>query len=128
MKRSIPFLLLAAQVFGHHSVSAEFDMNRTVTVEGRVDKVQWTNPHALVWVKLANSTTLQFELPPPHTLKRQGITQDFVKEGDPITVTFWPAKDSASNVAHALTFLVADGRKIEFPRGLGWSAVLKDSK
>src|SRR5215472_14003482 len=119
IKRSIPFLLLAAQVFAHHSVAAEFDVNRTVTVEGHVDKVQWLNPHVLIWVKAPNGSTVQLELLPPNVLKRQGINQDLVKEGDPLTVTFWPAKDRASNVGNALTFVLGDGRKIEFPRNLG---------
>ncbi|HEY3244017.1 MAG TPA: DUF6152 family protein, partial [Phycisphaerae bacterium] len=39
----------------HHSFAAEFDSQKPVTVQGAVDKVEWTNPHIWVYVDVKNA-------------------------------------------------------------------------
>jgi hypothetical protein len=34
----------------HHSFAAEYDSNRPLTVTGTVTKLEWTNPHARVFI------------------------------------------------------------------------------
>ena len=38
------------QVIAHHAFSAEFDKDAPVTLEGKVTKIEWINPHA--WIHL----------------------------------------------------------------------------
>ena len=38
------------QVLAHHAFSAEFDKDAPVTLEGKVTKIEWINPHA--WIHL----------------------------------------------------------------------------
>jgi Family of unknown function (DUF6152) len=35
-------------ISAHHSLAAEYDANRPLTVTGTVVKLEWTNPHARV--------------------------------------------------------------------------------
>ena len=40
-------MLTGASAVAHHSFSAEFDSNKSISVTGIVTNVEWTNPH--VW-------------------------------------------------------------------------------
>jgi hypothetical protein len=101
-------------LLAHHSVAAQFDISKTITIQGVVTKTEWLNPHARVWVDAKNDTgtisNWEMELPPPNSLKwTEGIGKDFVKQGDQITVSVWRAKDG-SRLANALTLTLPDGR------------------
>ena len=49
----LPFscLVFAGKALAHHSVQAEFDINKTITVVGTVVKVEWINPHSYLTVE-----------------------------------------------------------------------------
>jgi hypothetical protein len=103
-----------APLLAHHSVAAQYDINKTITIQGVVTKTEWLNPHARVWVDAKNDdgtiSNWEMELPPPNSLKRtEGVEKDFVKQGDRITVSLWRAKDG-SRLASALTLTLPDGR------------------
>jgi Family of unknown function (DUF6152) len=100
-------------LLAHHSVAAQFDINKTITLQGTVAKTEWLNPHARVWVDAKNDdgtvSSWEVELPPPANLMREGVTKDFLKQGDQITLNVWRAKDG-SRLANALTLTLPDGR------------------
>jgi hypothetical protein len=114
---------LAASVMpmsAHHSVPAEYDVSNTITIQGVVTKIEWTNPHARLWVDAKNAdgtvSNWELELPAPNALRKENvINMDFVKQGDQVTVNLWRAKDG-SRLAHCLTLTVPDGRVMTFPR------------
>src|SRR5579883_1121611 len=41
-------LLLAIPAFAHHS-RAQYDMSKVITLKATVTKVDWTNPHTLIY-------------------------------------------------------------------------------
>ena len=100
-------------LLAHHSVAAQFDISKTITIQGAVTKTEWLNPHARVWVDAKNDdgtvSNWEIELGPPNSLMREGFTKDFVKQGDQITASVWRAKDG-SKLANALTLTLPDGR------------------
>ena len=107
-----------APLLAHHSVAAQYDISKTITIQGAVTKTEWLNPHARVWVDAKNDdgtiSNWEMELPPPNSLKwTEGIGKDFVKQGDQITVSVWRAKDG-SRLANALTLTLPDGRILKF--------------
>jgi len=125
---AISMLGLVAYVlpmFGHHSVEAEFDTSKMVTIQGLVTKIEWMNPHARFWVDVKNSdgtvSDWEMELPPPNALKLRGVRMDFVKQGDQVTVSLWRAKNG-SRLAHTLEVTLPDGRVLNFPQLLGTPA------
>ena len=107
----------------HHSVPAQFDVDREIAIRGVVTRIEWTNPHARLWVDARNDdgsvSGWEMELPPPSALKRQLGSQDFVKQGDQVSLNLWPAKDG-SRVAHTLALTTPDGRVMNFPRNGNW--------
>ena len=106
----------------HHSVPAQYDVDREIAIRGVVTRIEWTNPHARLWVDAKNDdgtvSGWEMELPPPNALKRELGSLDFLKQGDQVSVSLWRAKDG-SRVAHTLTLTTPDGRVMNFPRS-GW--------
>src|SRR6266536_2756268 len=91
---------LAASVMpmlAHHSVPAQYDVSKMITIQGVVTKTEWTNPHARFWVAVKNDngtvSNWEMELPAPNALMRESVKMDFVKQGDQVSVDLWRAKD-----------------------------------
>jgi hypothetical protein len=38
-------ILSVMSAFGHHSVAADFDVSRTVRINGTISKLEFSNPH-----------------------------------------------------------------------------------
>ena len=102
-------------VWAHHSFAAEYDASKPVELHGTVTKMEWTNPHARIYlsVKDANGTVTEWnlELASPNVLSRNGWTRHSLKEGDVVTVSGARAKDG-NTMANARTVVLADGRKV----------------
>lgn len=95
---SIAAVLLSTIISGtqpaaaHHSF-AMFDRNKEVTVTGTVKEFQWTNPHCwlqVVVVSDGQAKEWSFEGGSPGILSRHGWKRTSLKQGDQITVTFYP--------------------------------------
>ncbi len=100
--------------YAHHSVSAEFDLSKRITLQGRVTKIEWMNPHVYVYVDVkADGKTANWacETAGPNTLARQGWSRMSLKIGDRVTVVGYRARDGAF-VASAREVVLADGRKV----------------
>jgi hypothetical protein len=108
-------LLLAAPIFGHHSVSAEFDVHNQNTYAGVVTKVEWSNPHIYFYVDVKDArqkvTNWAFEGAGPNTLARLGWVRDSLKVGDRVTVVAYPARDGAY-VGSAREVRLSNGRRV----------------
>jgi Family of unknown function (DUF6152) len=117
IKLTLASLLLAAAlpVLAHHSLGAEYDVKKPLTLTGTVDKIEFFNPHIWIYldVKDANGQTArwQCEGAPPNNLIRQGWTKSSLKSGDTIKISGFQAKDGASTCA-ARTVTLPDGKKV----------------
>jgi len=120
-------LALTGPVSAHHSIQAQFDIHKTVSVSGTVAKIEWINPHSYltVNVKDADGKVLKwaFELGGASTLRRAGMSRadrGGLKPGDQVTVTALAAKDG-SNSGFLQELKISDGRVYKFttdPNGL----------
>jgi len=109
-------------VLAHHSFAAEFDSQKPVTVQGAVDKVEWTNPHIWVYVDVKNADgkieRWQCEGGSPNTLSRQGWSRDTLKPGDRVVIEGFRAKNG-SNTCNSRTVKTADGKTLFAGSSLG---------
>ena len=108
---SIAVVPLAA----HHSFAAEYDGTKPITINGTVTKIEWTNPHARIYIdaKDDKGTVINWniELGGPLQLNRLGWKRDSVKAGDAVKIEGYLAKDG-SKMANARNIVFADGRKV----------------
>jgi hypothetical protein len=76
--------------FAHHSFSAEFDGSKAVTLTGEVTKLEWSNPHAYLYLDVKDETgtvsNWKIELGSPNNLTRLGWKRTAVQVGDRVTV------------------------------------------
>jgi hypothetical protein len=107
-------LLAGIPTFAHHSVSAEFDLSKRITLEGRITKIEWMNPHVYLYVDVSadgKTSNWACEMAGPNTLARQGWSRSSLKIGDRITVVGYRARDN-SLVASAREIVLANGHKV----------------
>lgn len=110
-------VMAAIPLAAHHSFAAEYDSSALITLKGVVSKVEWTNPHAYIYVDVKDEagkvTTWGMEGYPPNTLTRTGFTRHIVTEGATITITGYRARDNAARAA-AREVTTEDGKKYNF--------------
>ena len=120
MKRlilSMAGVLLAATlpIVAHHSVAAEFDSTKPVTIKGSVTKLEWMNPHAWLYLDVKNEQgqmeKWQFEFGAPNELVRRGWRRTDLKEGQEVTVQGIMAR-KGGNTASARSIVLADGKRL----------------
>jgi hypothetical protein len=80
----------------HHSF-AMFDMQKNTTIEGKVAKFEWTNPHSWLFVAVAGEngavTNYGFEMASVGELLRRGTAKTTFKAGDSVRIQFHPLQD-----------------------------------
>ena len=108
-------LLAVVPILAHHSISAEFDNTKPVTVTGSVTKVEWMNPHAWLYLDVKNAQgqieKWQFEFGAPNALVRNGWRRTDVKEGQEVTIQGILAR-AGGNTANARSIVLPSGKRV----------------
>ena len=107
----VAWLLAAVPAAPHHSFSAEFDVTRPIQLTGTVTSVEWTNPHAWLFIDVkdgdGNVESWAIELLGINSLFRRGWTRDRVQPGDIVEVAGFGARDG-SNTGNASMVTLAN--------------------
>ena len=91
------FLMVGAGLEAHHAVAGVYDLNKEVVLEGRLKKLNFTNPHASIELTVPNKdgTFTEWKLTTASitTLTREGINKTSMKPGEILKVTILPARN-----------------------------------
>jgi Family of unknown function (DUF6152) len=107
--------VLSVPMLAHHGRGATYDMKKRVTLQGTVSKVEWRNPHVLIYMDVKDAdgkvVTWGFENSGVSTLAQEGYNRNTLQVGQPITAIVNPAANGAPT-AIVVKIILADGKEI----------------
>lgn len=91
-------LLAGGALQAHHAVAGVYDLNKEVVLQGRLKKLNFTNPHASIELTVPNedgkgTTDWVLTTASVQNLTRQGFNKSSIKVGDILKATILPAKN-----------------------------------
>jgi hypothetical protein len=102
--------VMASPIAGHHSVSVEFDVTKSIQIEGKVTAVDYRNPHVVVYVtgKDSQGSTVEWRVETSQTavLALLGWTKETVMAGMDVRVGGIPAKKAGYNALVSTVFTI----------------------
>ena len=106
--------LLSSPVSAHHSVSGQFDVTKTLVLEGTVVKVEWANPHIYIHLKVKEASGQEvvwlLGTVPVGMARAAGITkEELFAGGQPVKMSTYPARDGTKHLGWVF--------RIDYPSG-----------
>ena len=107
--------VVAAPLYAHHGRGATYDMKKQITLKGTVTRVDWRNPHVVIWMDAKDETgkvvNWGFENAGVSQLAQEGYNRNTLKIGQEIIAVVNPAANGAPT-AIVVKVILADGSEI----------------
>jgi hypothetical protein len=101
--------------YAHHSFAAQFDRERPVKLTGTVTEMKWSNPHAWIYIDVADAdgkvVNWALETRAANNLIRLGWRREDLPVGSTLEVDGWQARNGTPT-ASIKTVVFADGRSL----------------
>ena len=105
----------ATPSFAHHSFAAEYDASKPVTLQGKLTKLSWVNPHGWIYVDVVNPdktvTSWAVEFGSPNALLRRGLRETDFPLGTELTVNGYLSKNG-KKIINGTSVKLPDGRSL----------------
>ena len=122
MKKLLTLVVLIAVVpafagalLAHHGRGATYDMKKRVTLKGAVSRIDWRNPHVVIYMDVKDDggkvVTWGFENAGVSQLAQAGYNRNTLKIGQEVTAIVNPAANGGPT-AIIVKVILADGKEI----------------
>jgi len=113
--------LAATSAFAHHSLSGQFDVDKSVHITGVVSKVDWMNPHCYIYVDVkqpdGSTMTWRLESLPVAMMRKAGLDKkELMGDGKPVEIDAHPARNGTPNLGYMLHIKFQNGRYVAFSK------------
>jgi len=106
---------VAGPLLAHHGRGATYDMKKRVTLKGAVSRIDWRNPHVVIYMDVKDDggkvVTWGFENAGVSQLAQAGYNRNTLKIGQEITAIVNPAANGGPT-AIIVKVILADGKEI----------------
>jgi hypothetical protein len=107
--------IAVVELYAHHGRGATYDMKKRITLKGSVSRVDWRNPHVVIYMDVKDETgkvvTWGFENAGTSQLAQEGYNRNTLKIGQEITAVLNPAANGAAT-GIIVKVILADGKEI----------------
>ena len=107
--------IFAGTLFAHHGRGATYDMQKRITLKGAVSRVDWRNPHVVIYMDVKDEggkvVTWGFENAGVSQLAQQGYSRNTLKLGQEITAIVNPAANG-NPTGIVVKVILEDGKEI----------------
>jgi hypothetical protein len=111
----VAVLWLPGSLSAHHGRGATYDMKSRVTLKGTVSRIDWRNPHVVIYMDVKEPdgrvVTWGFENAGVSQLAQAGYHRNTLKLGQEITAIVNPAANG-SPMSIVVKVILADGSEI----------------
>src|SRR5215468_11355736 len=94
---AIGLVITGVALQAHHAVAGVYDLNKEVVLEGRLKKLNFTNPHASIELSVPDKegkvTDWILTTASVQVLTREGVNKTSMKPGEVLKVTILPARN-----------------------------------
>lgn len=88
---------VGGELQAHHAVAGVYDLNTEIVLEGRLQKMNYRNPHANLILEVSNDdgsmTEWTLTTASTQVLTRAGVNRDSIKVGEFLRITALPARN-----------------------------------
>ena len=113
----VALLFASGPVSAHHSMVAEFSLNKPITLRGTLTKMEWVNPHGWIYIDVKKPDgqveNWAIEAGSPLRMEKRGLKRGDFRLGIDLIVSGYAARDG-SRTAAGMTVTFPD-REASFP-------------
>ena len=93
---SVALLLMPSSASAHHATAVQYDVTKTVTLKGRITRVNWANPHIHVDMEIktgdSGQETWTVEFPSPGAVIVAGLSKQLLTPRTVLTFEAYASK------------------------------------
>jgi len=108
-------VLPVAAASAHHSLSVEFDTDKTVSLTGSITEMKWSNPHGWLYIDVKDAKgeiqKWAVEFASPNQLYRRGWRREDLPVNAVVVVNGYPSRDNSARIS-ATDVKLPDGRTL----------------